>query len=291
MFGKKNKNYKFAAGIHATNPIHIAFNYILLILLSAMVIMPMLIVFIVSFKTNNEYISTDILKLPNSFLNFENYRVIIQEAKLLSGLKNTLIMVIVPTFITVIMGTMVAYVVTRFDFWGKKLVLGLFVLSSLIPYIIMQIGQFAVIKNLGIFNTRYAGLLIYAAAGVVEIYIFIQHIEKIPVALDESALIEGASFFRIYRSIILPLSKPAIATVVILRALFIYNDMVMPYLLMPKQSLRTIVTCFLNYSYDNVSQWNIMGAGIITILLPAVTIYIFIQRYIFAGITDGAVKD
>lgn len=284
------KRHKYT-DLSPTNPLLILFNYLLLIALTVAVIAPMFVVFIVSFKTNKEYITTDFIQLPASFFNFENYRIIIQEAGLITGFKNTLVLVVCPTIVTVLFGTQVAYVVTRFNFKLKKVILGLFVFAALIPQMTIQIAQFTVVSGLGLFNSIYAGLLIYSAAGVIEVYIFIQHMEKIPRTLDESALVAGASYPRIYWSIILPLMKPAIATVVILRVLFIYNDMVMPYLLMPKDSLKTIVTAFLSYSYDNVSQWNIMGAGIVVILIPAVTIYFFIQRFIFSGITSGAVKE
>jgi multiple sugar transport system permease protein len=287
----KKKNKTFVRGLNPRNPLHRGFNYMLLILLTIIVFLPMIIVFLVSFKTNQEYMTTDFLTLPHSFFNFDNYINFIKKAKLGVALRNEIILIVIPTFATVVFGSMVAYVVTRFDFKMKKYVLLGFIIASLIPPITVQVAQFQVIKALGLFNTIFAGLLIYSSAGVVEIYIFIQQMEKIPKSLDEAALVEGATYFQIYRKIIFPLMKPAIATVTILRSIYIYNDMIMPYLIMPGRNLRTIVTAFLNFTYDRVSMWNIMGAGITAIMLPIVILYIFIQRFIFSGITSGAVKD
>lgn len=262
----------------------------ILFIIMLAVLMPILIIFIMSFKSDQEYMSSGLLQLPKSFFNFSNYKTVLEEGKFLIGLKNTLILCIVPIIASIVMGTMAAYVFGRFEFPLKKFFLTAFVVVSVIPTVTTQIATFTIIKNLHLFNSIYAGIVLYAATNVLQIYIFLQFIDKIPIELDESALIDGASYFRIYRSIILPQMRPAIATAAILGIVGIYNDLLTPYIYMPKSSLRTITMCLLKFSYDKNSQWNLMAAGIITVMIPTIIVFLLLQRQIFSGITDGAVK-
>ncbi len=273
-----------------TNPALRVINYILLGFAVVLIVSPILIVLNISFKTNEEYMYSSVFQLPENILNFSNYLTVLIKGNLLLGYKNTLIMVLISTLGSVIMGTMVAYSLGRFNFKINKLLLGAFFVSSVIPQITTQVATFSIIKNLHLYNTIFSAILLYVSTNVLHIYIFLQFVQKIPYELDESALIDGASFFRIYRSIIMPQMKPAIITVVILKTLDIYNDMFIPFLYMPKSSLKTVSTALLKYSYDQNSQWNIMAAGIVAVMLPTLLMYLYLQKHIMAGVTDGAVK-
>lgn len=265
-------------------------NYFLLFIIVLIVLLPILIVFIVSFKTNEEYMYSGLFELPKNLLNFDNYYTVIIKGKLLLGMKNTVFLMAVSVAGSVIMGTMVSYVLGRLDFKFKKAVFFAFLLPAIIPGVTTQVATFSVIKGLHLYNTSFAGILLYIGTDIMQIYIFLQFIGKIPSSLDESAAIDGASYFRIYRSIILPQLKPAIATVIILKAIHIYNDMLIPYLYMPKSSLKTVTTALLSFSSDRNSQWNVMGAGIVAVMVPTLILYLFLQKYIISGVTDGAVK-
>jgi raffinose/stachyose/melibiose transport system permease protein len=265
-------------------------NYIFLVVAILVIVLPMVIIFIISFKGDKEYMYSSFYTLPRSFLNFENYKVVVDKGLLLLGLKNTALLSLVSVTGSVVMGTMVAYALGRFDFKLKKLVLNAFLLSAMVPGITTQVATFTIIKNLGLFNTIYAGMVLYIATDVLQIYVFLQFVRRIPYEIDESALLDGASFFRIYRSIIIPQMKPAIATVAIIKLLFIYNDMFTPYLYMPKSSLRTVTTAIMLFSYDRNSQWNVMAAGILAVMIPTLVLYLFAQRSIISGISAGAVK-
>ncbi|GJM69019.1 hypothetical protein HMSSN036_12350 [Paenibacillus macerans] len=126
---------------------------------------------------------------------------------------------------------------------------------------------------------------------MIQIILYLQFIRNIPVDLDESAMAEGASLFRIYRSIIFPLLTPATATLIILKTISIYNDMYTPYLYMPKQSLGVVTTVLMRFQGVNVADWNLICAAILLILLPTVVLYFFLQKYIFEGVTSGAVNE
>lgn len=266
------------------------FTYFLLILGVLIVYVPLYIIFTMSFKGLDESMHSSVFALPDSFLNLENFKYLLTESSLLTGFKNVLILIVTSLIGSLTMGSMVAYIFTRFQFKLKKLLLPLFMFPIVVPAITTQVATFTVVKSLGLFNTIFAGIVLYIATDIVIIYIFIQHMEKIPYSLDESARIDGANYLRIYWSIILPQLKPAIATALIIKTLNIYNDFFTPYLYMPKSELRTVTTAILAYVTAQTANWGYVCAGIVIVIIPTTIMYIALQKYIIAGVTEGAVK-
>lgn len=284
------KGNEVASGLVVRNPVLRIFNYVLLGVFLLLVLIPLMIVLITSFKTNQEYMYSKLWDLPKNILNFENYLVYFQKGKMLTGFKNLAVLIGTALIASVFMGTMVAYAVSRFDFRFKKIILAAYVFAAIIPTTTTAVATFSIIKTLHVYNTIYAGVILFSSTGVLDIYMFIQFISKISVELDQSARVDGASYFRIYWSIILPLMKPAIATVSILKIVTIYNDFFIPFTYMPSMKLSTITTGLMTFTNDRVSQWNVMSAGIIAVMLPTLIIYLVVQKYIIAGVTDGSVK-
>lgn len=266
------------------------FTYFLLILGALVVYVPLYIIVSMSFKGLDESMNSSVFALPQSFFNFENFQFLLTESSLLTGFKNVIILVLTSLVGSLVMGSMVAYILGRFKFKLKKLLLPLFMFPIVVPAITTQVATFTVVKSLGLFNTIFAGIVLYIATDIMQIYIFLQHIEKIPYSLDESARIDGASYLRIYWSIIVPQLKPAIATALILKTITIYNDFFTPYLYMPKSELRTVTTAILAYVTAQTANWGYVCAGIVIVMIPTVIMYIFMQKYIIAGVTDGAIK-
>lgn len=264
--------------------------YALLIFFVILIFTPLLILLNVSLKTNQEYMLKGVYTLPDNILNLKNYAKAFVSGKFALGFQNTLILVGVSVPVSLLTGTMVAYALGRFDFVLKKLMLLLFLIPTFIPAMTVTIATFTLIRGLGLYNTRLAGMLLYIGTDIMQIYIFLQFISQIPVALDESARIDGASRLRIYWSIILPQMKPALATGAILKILGIYNDFFTPYLYMPKSNLRTVATALNSFAGDRMADWPLMSSAILFVAVPTIIMYIFMQRYIISGVTDGAVK-
>lgn len=124
-----------------------------------------------------------------------------------------------------------------------------------------------------------------------QIFIYLQFIEKISKQLDESALLDGASYFRIFRSILFPLLLPATATLAIIKAVDIMNDMYIPYLYMPSKKLSTLSTALMTFVGERATYWNELSAAIILVMLPTILIYLVLRKFIFAGLMDGAMKE
>ena len=255
------------------------------------VVTPILLTLFASLKTKADMVNTSPLTLPLSSATLENYAEVFGNKYLLIGFKNTLIILVVSILFNVMLGTVTAFIIERFQFRGKKLIVGMFFVGMLVPTFVTEIARFKIINSLGLYNTLGAPIVIYIAADLMQLYIYRQFISTLSPSLDESALVDGCSYFGLFGRIIFPLLAPATATVVIIKAITIINDMYIPYLYMPKNKLRTLTTFLMDYANAQQGSWQSLAAGIIVIMLPTILIYVFFQRYILAGVSAGAVKE
>lgn len=185
---------------------------------------------------------------------------------------------------------MIAYVLNRFHFRGRRLLIGAFLLATLIPGVTTQVATFQIIEALGIFNTRWAAILLYMGTDIIAVYIFLQFMDAISESLDESAMLDGASYITIYRKIIFPLLKPAIVTVIIVKGVNVYNDFYTPFLYMPRTELHVISTALFKFKGPYGSQWEVICAGIMIAIIPTLIAFLILQKYIYNGFTQGAEK-
>lgn len=266
------------------------FKYGSLILGVIAAILPILVVFFASFKTGAEYTTTGPLTPPSDWTNFENFKRAFVEGNMLNGFKNTVIILVISIIGTTLIGSMVAFVLNRFKFRGSKLILGAFLLATLIPGVTTQVATFQIVNALGLFNTMWAAIILYLGTDIIAIYIFLQFMNSISVSLDESAMLDGASYFTIYTKIILPLLKPAIVTVIIVRGIFVYNDFYTPFLYMPKTELHVISTALFKFQGPYGSEWEVICAGIMLAIIPTFIAFISLQKHIYNGLTSGSVK-
>ena len=256
------------------------------------VLAPILLTLFAAFKTKADMVNTSPLLLPPmERITLSNFQKVVGDKYLLIGFKNTGIILAVSILFNVLFGTITAFILERFEFKLKKVIMSLFFLGMLIPSFVTEIARFKIINSIGLYNTLGAPIVIYVASDLMQLYIYRQFISTLPVSLDESALLDGCSYFGLFTRIIFPLLEPATATVVIIKAITIINDMYIPYLYMPKNKLRTLTTFLMNYANAQQGSWQKLAAGIIIIMLPTILIYIFFQKYILAGIAAGAVKE
>lgn len=269
-----------------------AFKQIICLCMVAVVIAPILLTFFAALKTKADMATTSPLLLPAwDRVTFENFQDVLTDKYLLLGFKNTSIILVVSLFFNVMFGTVTAFIIERFQFKGKGIVVGLFFMGMLIPTFVTEIARFQVIQGLHLYNTIWAPIVIYVASDLMQLYIYRQFISGLSVSLDEAALLDGCSYFGLFVKIIFPLLAPATATVCIIKAINIINDMYIPYLYMPKNKLRTLTTFLMNYANAQQGSWQTLAAGIIIIMIPTIAIYIFFQKYILAGVAAGAVKE
>jgi raffinose/stachyose/melibiose transport system permease protein len=275
------KTKKFLAGF---------FKYAILLFTCFMIIVPILVILFGSLKTQSEYLTTSVLTPPTNWFNFENFKIAFMQGKIYIGLMNTSILLIVSLIFSTLFGAMVAYALQRFKFWGRSVVFNLFMLAALVPSITTQVTVFQIVSGLGLYNTIYSAMILYIGTDIIAIYIFLQFVATIPVAIDESGIIDGASFFTIFFKLIFPLLKPAIVTVIVIKGIGVYNDFYVPLLYMPDENLKTMSTALYSFIGPYGSAWQIICAGTILIVIPSLIVFVFLQKYIYNGFVSGSVK-
>lgn len=266
-------------------------HYTALTIASIMVIAPLYIALISSFKTPLEMLRGEKTDWPAQFGNLENYMKFIDRGNVGIAFYNTVFVTIVSLIIVILIGTMVAYVIDRFRFPGRKLILIAYVVVMAIPPITTQVSLYQVMLWLGLVNSKWALIALYSGADIVSLYIFIVFLGSISREIDESARIEGANYFQIFFRIILPLMTPAISTVVILRTIHIYNDFILPYLYTPRVDQSTV--SMLLFKANNMlssSTEAVLMAGIMIVIAPTLVAFLLLQRQIVSGMMRGAVK-
>lgn len=277
-----------AAGMAARTAV--AGKYLSLVVATVVILLPLVVVFLASLRTERESANGGPLDLPQDLLNLHNFQVAFAQGHMLRAFVNTAFMLVFSITGTVIIGTMTAYAIDRFRFRFRRLLISLFLLAALVPSVTTQVATFQVVNNFGLFNTRWAPVALYAGTDIISIIIFLQFMRAIPVSLDEAARIDGASSFRIYRTVILPLLKPAIATVVIVKGVAIYNDFYVPFLYMPSPDLGVISTSLFYFKGPYGAHWEIICAGAVLAIVPTLVLFLFLQRFVYNGFTGGATK-
>ncbi|MFC8373906.1 carbohydrate ABC transporter permease [Streptomyces sp. NPDC057239] len=266
-------------------------TYLSLVVASLVVLLPLAVVFLTSLKSYGEIQDGQgALALPDDWSNFANYATAFNDGHLLTAFGNTAFILLFSITGTVVIGSMTAYAIDRFDFRFKKLIMALFLIATLVPGVTTQVATFQVINSFGLFDTRWAPILLYMGTDIVSIYIFLQFIRSIPTSLDEAARLDGANAFTIYRKIIFPLLKPAIATVVIIKGITTYNDFYIPFLYMPSEELGTMSTALFRFKGPFGAHWENISAGAVMVIVPTLVVFLFLQRYIYNGFAQGATK-
>ncbi len=263
-------------------------KYTSLVIGALFTLLPLSVVLFASLKTAQEYGTTGPLTPPSNWVNFDNFVTAWNSGKMLEGFVNTTIVLVISLIGTIFIGTMAAYALDRFAFRGKKLVMGLFLIATLIPSVTSQVATFQLINAIGLYDTKTALVLLFMGTDIIAIYLFIQFMQSIPISLDEAAMIDGANRWTIYWRVVLPLLKPAIATVVIIKGIAIYNEFYAPFLYLPSEGL--ISTSLFRFKGPFGAQWEVIAAGTIVVIIPTLIAFILLQRWIYRGLTSGAVK-
>ncbi len=276
--------------------------YVSLGLASFAALLPVVSCVITAFKPDEEYASTNVMEFPQVFSRFSfsidwikevfaNFITAWGEADMLMAFKNTSIIMVFVLFGSVMTGSMLAYILSRFKFPGNGLIRSLFLFASLLPGIAMQVSLYRIMYDLHFINTLYGYIIMQMGTDVISIYIFIQFFDNISPSLDESAIMDGCSYFGVFFKILFPLLKPAIVTVLILKGVSTYNEYYSASLyLQDKTKFTTVATCLYKFTGPLGNQYNLICAGLLITLIPALIIFILCQKQIYNGLTMGSVK-
>ncbi len=266
-------------------------KYITLILGAFISVLPIVVCVITAFKTPEEYASTNVMTLPQSWAYFENFIQAWSQANMGIAFRNSIIILVCVLAGSIMTGSMLAYVLSRFKFKGNGLVRNMFLFASLLPGIAMQVSVYQIMYSLGWINFLPGYIIMMCGTDIISIYIFIQFFENIPDSLDESAIMDGCTYFGVFFRILFPLLKKAIVTVMILKGVGVYNEYYTANLyLQDKNRLVTVATSLFKFTGPLGNQYNYICAGVIITMVPALIVFILCQKQIYGGLAEGAVK-
>lgn len=265
-------------------------KYLSLIFASLIAIIPVVVCVLTAFKTNEEYAASSVLDLPESFANFENFSIAIERANMLRGFLNTGIVLVVVLIVSVLTGSMLAYVLNRFKFPGRGAVESLFLFASLLPGIAMQVTIYQIMYSLNLINHLYGYMIVLMGTDIISIYIFLQFFENLSVSLDESAIMDGCTYFGVFFKILFPLLKPAIVTSLVLKGVSVYNEYYASSLYLTKPELKTISTALYTFTGPYGNQYNYICAGVLITIIPILIFFLVFQKQVYSGMAAGAVK-
>ncbi len=265
-------------------------KYASLVAFSLVLLLPVVVILFASLKSAQEYTTTSPIAPPRDWFNFANFGQAWVEGDMLRGFANTALILSVSIVITILLGTMTAYALDRFDFGSKKIVFGLFLVATLVPGVTTQVATYQIVNGLGLVDSYAGAILLFSGTDIVSVYIFIQFMQSIPKSLDEAAMLEGATRFGVYWRIVLPLLQPAIATVVIIKGIAIYNEFYIPLLYLPSPEHAVISTALFKFIGPHSASQQLVAACVVIVIIPTIVVFIALQRFIYNGITRGATK-
>jgi raffinose/stachyose/melibiose transport system permease protein len=246
---------------------------------------PLLMLVSTAFKTLPEFLKNP-TGIPESF-GFENFTEAWRLAKIPRYLLNSFLYTGVATAVFVITSVFVAFPIARGYFKGAKYLLTLYLIALFLPPAL--IPQFQLVLNLGLFNTR-TGFILLFLTNPIGIIILVNYIKSIPIELEESAAMDGCGYFRFMWSVVIPLIRPAIATVTVLHAIGIWNELVLPTIYLTQQNLYPVTRGLIAFEGLYGSNWPPLAAAVLMLMTPMLVLFVFLQRYIIGGLTAGAVK-
>jgi raffinose/stachyose/melibiose transport system permease protein len=200
---------------------------------------------------------------------------------------NTVIYTAVSTTLYIITAIFVAFPIARGLVRGHKFIFTLFVIALFLPAAL--IPQFQLILNLGLYNNP-VGYILFFLVNPIGIIILVGYIRTLPRELDESAAMDGCGYFRFVWQIIIPLSRPAIATVIVLHAIGIWNEVILPTIYLTNEDYFPVTRGLLVFQGVYGSNWPTLAAAVLMLTLPMLILFLFLQKYIISGLTAGSVK-
>ncbi len=261
---------------------------IFMLLLSLVIIIPILIMLLGSFKNPTEVTAFD-LKLPKEWL-FENYIEVFEKAELLTAFLNGIFITAASTIITIGFSSIAAFTLARKKTSLSRFLYYFFFLGTIIP--MQVIPTIKLFNTLGIYGGYTNAILLYSAINIpFSCFLFTGFIRGIPKALDEAAFLDGASGLKVFFSVIFPLLKPINMTVLILVFMSIWNDINIPLYFLTDPSKWTMpLSVYQFFGMYSGSNWNLVFADLVMTALPVIILFLFAQKYIIEGLTEGAVK-
>ncbi|PFW72998.1 sugar ABC transporter permease [Priestia aryabhattai] len=262
---------------------------ILAVLLGLVFLVPFYYVLSNSLKSFAEILSNT-SALPTT-IQFQNFVNAFHQMNYLKVLSNSLIITVISNAVLVIFCSMAAYMLVRTKKKISSIIFMAFVAAMVIPFQSIMIPLVKVAGNLNLLNSIWGIVIMYLGFGSgMTIFLYHGFIKGIPVELEEAAIIDGCSRLGVFWRIVFPLLKPITVTVVILNSLWIWNDFLLPSLVLQDPELRTIPLATFFFFGQYTKQWDLALAALVISIIPLLTFFFAMQKHIVKGITSGSIK-
>ncbi len=260
-------------------------------------LLPVLWVVSASLNPSDSLVGASLIPNNPGFVNYDdliNHPSYPYEKWLWNSIKITFISVTLTVAIT----TLAGYALSRFRFAGKRAFMNGILILNVFPAVLSIIALFGMMQQIGTqipwfgLDSHWSLIAVYVSFGMgINVLLVKRYIDRLPIELDESARIDGASHARVFRSIVLPLIVPIIVTVAVLQFFAIYGDFVIARVLLRSTDSLTVMVGLLLFQTQRFEQdWGIITAGAVLATIPVLLVYIPVQRYVISGLTSGAVK-
>ena len=258
--------------------------------LTAVFVVPLLLMVSTSFKSVEEANSLDFSLVPQE-PTLAAYREILGSARLpvLRWLGNSLLVALLHSALVVTISTTAAYALARLEFPFRRTMLGLVLATMFVPGVIFLIPHFLIVNELGWLNS-YASLVVPSAAGAFGVIFLRQFFLAVNPAIEEAARIDGANQWQIFWHMMLPLAKPAVATLAVLAFLSSWNDFLWPVFVLFSTDMLTLPAGLAQLQGEFASRFDLLMAGAVVASVPVLVVYVVAQRYIIEGVSQGGVK-
>lgn len=268
---------------------------VIVILMAVLWLFPVYIVIVNSFKNRSELYES-ILALPKSFT-FEYYANAMKKMNFAHAFGNSVIVTVVSIFFIIVLASMTAWMLVRTASVVSTVIFNIFVATMLIPFqtlmmpLMQEMGWMRDALHIPMMDNKGGLVYMYIGFGA-SMAVFLYHgfVKSIPVSLEEAATIDGCSRFGVFWKIVFPMLKPTTMTVIILDVIWIWNDYLLPSLVLSSKANRTIPLSTFSFFGQFTIQWNMAMAGLTLTIIPVVIFYLCAQKYIIKGVAAGAVK-
>ncbi|MGG4340124.1 carbohydrate ABC transporter permease [Paenibacillus lautus] len=235
-------------------------------------------------------IMVDAANWPTAF-HFDNYSKAWEMTRFPEAFVNSVIITVISNLIIALLSAMAAYRMVRSNTRFNQIVFMLFVSAMVIPFQSIMIPLLQVINFLGVNNSIVGLILSYLGLGIpLSVFLFHGFVKGIPLEIEEAATVDGASPFRVFGRIVLPMLKPMMVTVIILNCLWVWNDYLLPSLILQSPELRTIPLATFAFFGQYSKQWDMALPALVLGITPIIIFFLSLQKYIVEGVAAGSVK-
>lgn len=262
--------------------------FIVCVLVAAVMLIPFIWMLSASFKQNTEIFRKPFQWLPEIF-RIENYTRVWTQVNFLKYYLNTIKVTVISVAIQVLTCSLAAFAFTKLKFPGRDKIFFAYIATMMVPWNAIMIPQFIIIKNMGLYNT-HAALILIGSFNAFGVFLLRQNMLSIPGELNEAAKIDGCGVLRTYCNVIMPLSKGAIATLIILQFNQVWNDYLAPMIYLDSDSKKTIQLGLASFKQQYSADYGAIMAGTVCAVIPIIIVYAFAQKYIIEGMAHTGVK-